>query len=248
MKYFDPNYPGPAFELYGPGHLTALAIVFSVIAFLIWGWRNPSEEQKRRVRILFISIMLVLEISWHGWNAMVGIWSVQKNLPLHLCSISAWSSIYILMTRDYRVFEIIFFIGIAGASQSLLTPEAGIYGLPHFRALQTLSAHGMIVIIMVYMATIEGYRPTWASVWKTLLALNVYLVVVTPINYLLGSNYMYTLGKPTSASLLDHMGPWPWYLLWCEFLALLLFSLLYLPFAISNSRLGAAERASATLE
>ena len=66
--------------------------------------------------------------------------------------------------------------------------------------------------------------------------LNVYLVVVTAINYALGSNYMYTLQKPHTASLLDLLGPWPWYLLWAEFLALLLFTLLYLPFAAADRR------------
>ena len=142
MKYFDPDYGGPAFELYGAGHLAALTIVLAAIAFFIWGWRDPSEPAKRQARLVLVSLLLIVEFSWHGWNLIVGTWSIQKHLPLHLCAISAWASIYVLWTRNYRVFEIVFFIGIAGASQSLLTPEAGIYGLPHFRALQTLSGHG----------------------------------------------------------------------------------------------------------
>ena len=81
------------------------------------------------------------------------------------------------------------------------------------------------------MTTIEGFRPTWASVWRTILVLNVYMLLVTGLNYLIGSNYMYTLGKPATASLLDAMGPWPWYVLVGEVVALLLFLLLYLPFA-----------------
>ena len=143
---------------------------------------------------------------------------------------------YVLLTRSYRVFELVFFIGIVGASQTLLTPEAGIYGLPHFRAIQTLAAHSLIVIALVYMATIEGFRPTLASVWKTMLWANVYMLFVTGINYMLGSNYMYTLRKPATASLLDYMGPWPWYLFFAEFVALFLFLLLYLPFGLAERR------------
>ena len=89
---------------------------------------------------------------------------------------------------------------------------------------------------MIYMTAIEGFRPTWQSVWKTMLALNVYFLFVAGINYVIDSNYMYTMAKPETASLLDLMGPWPWYIAVCEFVALGLFALLYAPFALSDRR------------
>ena len=94
----------------------------------------------------------------------------------------------------------------------------------------------MLVIATIFIATAEDQRPTWLSLWKTMLILNVYLVAVTAINYALGSNYMFTMQKPHTASLFDVMGPWPWYLLTAEVLAVMLFALLYLPFAIADRR------------
>ena len=125
---------------------------------------------------------------------------------------------------------------VAGAAQAVLTPSVGNYGLPHFWAIQSLASHGLLIIALVYMTTIEGFRPTWRSVWKTMLFLNVYALFVTGVNRLIGSNYMYTMGKPATSSLLDMMGPWPWYLLTAELVALSLFCLLYLPFALSDRR------------
>ena len=236
QKYLDFHYDGPAFELLGTGHLLAVSIVAGTVAFLIWGRPDLGEAAKRRARLLMAGILLALEASWHGWNLMHDAWAVQQNLPLHVCSISSWCTIYILLTRSFRVYEIIYFVGIAGAAQAVLTPDAGIYGLPHFRAIQTLALHGMIVIAMVYMTTIEGFRPTWSSVWKTVLVGNLYLLFVAGVNYLVGSNYMYTRNKPATASLLDILGPWPWYLLAGELVAFSLVLLLYMPFALADRR------------
>jgi hypothetical integral membrane protein (TIGR02206 family) len=234
--YFDHDYAGPAFALFGAGHLAALAVLSAVIAFLLWGWRDPSDASRRRARWLIAGIMIANEIGWHWWNVAGGAWNLQEHLPLHATSLSIWGSILVLLTRNYRVYEIVFFVGIAGAVQALITPSAGVYGLPHYRAFQTLVSHGMVVVAMVYMTRFEGMRPAWSSVWKAMLALNVYLVIVTAINLVLGSNYMYTLARPKTASILDLFGPWPWYIVLAEFLVLALFVLLYLPFAIFGVR------------
>ncbi len=236
QQYFAYNYDGGAFQLFGTGHLVYLAVVTAAISFLIWGWRDPDNEAKRRARLLIAWVMLANEVAWHAWNIATGAWSIRENLPLHLCGISIWSTIYMLFTRDYRIYPVIFFVGIVGATQAIITPSAGEYGLPHFRAFQTLISHGMVVVALVFVTTAEGLRPTWVSVWKTMIVLNVYLLLVSGVNYALGSNYMFTMRKPHTASLFDVMGPWPWYLLTAEVLAVLLFSLLYLPFALSDRR------------
>jgi hypothetical integral membrane protein (TIGR02206 family) len=90
------------------------------------------------------------------------------------------------------------------------------------------------------MTIVEGYRPTWKSLVRVGVWTNVYLLVVTGINLLIDSNYMFTLHKPPTASLFDVLGPWPWYLLAAEGIALVVFLILYLPFAVKDYRKQAA--------
>lgn len=67
-----------------------------------------------------------------------------------------------------------------------------------------------------------------------MLFLNMLVVIIYPINILTGGNYMFLARKPSTASLLDVLGPHPWYLLALEVVAVVLFMLLYLPFAIKK--------------
>ncbi len=86
------------------------------------------------------------------------------------------------------------------------------------------------------MVWVESFRPTWKSILITMGFLNIALIPVSVVNMLTGGNYMFLARKPDTASLLDLLGPYPWYLLALEGVALLIFVLLYLPFAISGLR------------
>jgi hypothetical integral membrane protein (TIGR02206 family) len=81
------------------------------------------------------------------------------------------------------------------------------------------------------MVWVERFRPTFKSIGITMVFLNVMLVILVGVNYITGGNYMFLARKPDTASLLDVLGPYPWYLLSLEAVALVLFLLLYAPFA-----------------
>ncbi len=58
-----------------------------------------------------------------------------------------------------------------------------------------------------------------------------YVAVVLPLNFLLGTNFGFLAGKPPNPSLLDHLGPWPVYLLSMQAVGAAAFLLLTLPVA-----------------
>lgn len=115
-------------------------------------------------------------------------------LPLQLCPALVGVGAYGLATLNPLFYEFMYFMGIAGPLQAVLTPDAAHYGLPHVRALQTLESRG-----------------TW------------------------------TLGKPPVVSLLDVLGPWPWYLIPVVLLGILNVLLLYAPFWWTDHRRARAD-------
>ncbi len=232
--FFAKDWPGPPFELFGRAHLIALAVVILIITLVIVNRRNFSSRGKLVARYALAAILVLNELAWHVWNYATGQWTLQTMLPFHLCSVLVWLSAYMLIRKSYAIYEFSYFLGIAGATQALLTPDAGAYGFPHFRFFQVIISHGAIVIAAIYMTFVEGYRPYWSSLKRVIIWGNLYMLVVAAINTILGSNYLFIMRKPDTASLIDVLGPWPWYVLSLEAIALLLCTLLYLPYALRD--------------
>ncbi len=236
-KYFVLNYEGTPIELFGTAHLTALAIItlwcFSYLYFRkIWG-----ERERNIVRWAFAIAIVMTESTLHIWSLYWGIWNIQTTLPLHMCAILIWSSAYMLITKNYTIYEMVYFIGLGGAMQAVLTPaDAAAYNFPHFRIMQTFIAHGLLINIAIYMTVVEGFRPTLQSFKRVFIWTNIYMVIIFFFNLAIGSNYLFIAYKPNFPTLLDMLAPWPWYILELEVIGFAIFFILYIPFLIQDWR------------
>ncbi|HUH95761.1 MAG TPA: TIGR02206 family membrane protein [Anaerolineales bacterium] len=234
-QFLAGNYTGPAFELFGAAHIAALLCLVAVNLFLV-RFRNSSETTKRSIRWTLAIVIWTAEISWHVWNLYWGYWSVQFMLPLNVCSVLIWLSGFMLILKNRPIYEFAYFLGIAACANYLLTPDLGIYGFPHYRFIQTFISHGGVITAAVYMTVVEGLRPTWKSFGRVLLGTNVYMLAIYFINTALGSNYLLMNAKPTTASMLEFMPAWPYYIIDLELIGIAIFLLLYLPFLIQDWR------------
>lgn len=223
------------FKFLSPQHLTALALII-ILNIIIYLCRNRIHSKLRQgIRFLLAISLILLEILLELWDFLWGIWSVQHSLPLELCSISLLLTAIMLFTKSKQLYELVYFWGMGGASQAILTPEL-YYGFPHFVFLQFFIAHGLIITGCLWMTFVEGYRPNFQSLIKAFGITNLYALLIGVFNWLAGSNYLFLCRKPTNPSLLDHLGQWPWYLVSLEGVALVLFILVALPFMLPQPK------------
>ncbi len=233
--FFARDYTGGAFQLFGPAHLAALAVLL-VLNLVLLRFRGSPEATRTRVRWALAITLWTAETAWHLWNYFTGQWTAQVLLPLNVCSALIWLSGFMLVFKNQTIYEFAYFLGIGGAIQYLATPDLGIYGFPHFRFFQTFTSHGLLVTSAIYMTAVEGFRPTWKSLWRVVIVANIYMVLIFFLNRLIGSDYLFVNAKPATASILDLLPKWPYYILYMEALGLVTFLLLYLPFAIKDRR------------
>lgn len=240
-QFFALDYQGDPFVLFGRAHVTAL-ILIALIAMAVIAYRDRFGSRLRAgTRYGLAAILLINESAWHAWNYFTGQWTVQTMLPLHLCSVLVFASAYMLLVKDKRIYEFVYFLGIGGATQALLTPDAGAYGFPHFRFFQVMVSHGAIFVAALYMTFVEGWRPYWSSLRRVIVWGNIYMIAIFLLNRVLGSNYLFIAHKPETASLIDVLGPWPLYIFSLELIALVMCLLLYMPYAIRDWRAAQVE-------
>jgi len=168
------------------------------------------------------------------WRINIGVWDAGASLPLHLCGMGIVLAAFLVINRNYILYELVYFWGLGGAIQALLTPDIGAYGFPHYRFFQFFFSHGTLIFASLYMTWIGGMRPTHHSIWKVMGITNIYLVIIAGFNYVTGGNYLFICHKPVSGSIIDVLGPWPWYILSLEVVAVISFYVYYSPFALTD--------------
>lgn len=235
-NWFSANYSGAPFQFFSMLHLIPLGVLFLIYG-LLYQQRNYIKLNRLfdlRTRTFLASILILQELILNSWRLANQTWSPATSLPLHLCGVSVVLNAIMLVNKNYLLFEINYFWGLGGAIQALLTPDIGIYGFPHFRYFQFFISHGLIILAVLYMTFIHGYRPQLKSVWKVFGITNIYLIFIAGFNWLVGGNYLFICYKPVNGSIIDFLGPWPWYVLSLEGVGLVSFLIYYLPWFVRD--------------
>ena len=215
-------------------HVMPIGLAFMLCILLIWLSNNRlNQDQKEKLfKVLgaFVSLTIIV---FHGYHISLGNYNMSKDLPLFLCSFLALIIPIFTQYRKYWMYEILIFWIIAGTSQGVITPDIAI-GFPSFDYFRYWIVHLGLLTIMFYATFVLKMKPQLKSVFKSFFALQIYMLILMAINYILDANYSYLNRKPESASILDYLGDWPYYLLVIEAFLIPLFLLIYLPFYLTR--------------
>jgi len=216
------------FRLFGSTHLFILGAVPVPAAVLAMIQRSlPSGS--RGIRIGLATVILLDAILYYGYLFARGQLTFPDHLPLELCDASLCLVIIALLTLNRAVYDLAYYGALAGATMALLTPNLW-EPFPSFSTIQFFVDHGLIVTGALYLVWSKLLRPRPGSIARAMLAVNIFAALVGTFDYLFKTDYMYLCAKPPNTSLLDLLGPWPWYIVTAELLACGVFLLLYLPF------------------
>jgi len=210
---------------FGAWHVAILA----AIAIFTWIVKIAFERRPRALAWTVAPVLVVGELVWYAYRFRVEGFQFPAGIPLQLCDLTVWLTAFTLLARRQAVFEFTFFAGLTGAAMALIFPDLWA-PLCSYPSIYFFFNHGLVVASLTALAWAGEMRPKPGCVWRSMVVLNAYAAVVAVFNVAFKTNYMYLCKKPEAASPLDYLGPWPWYVLSGEVVALGLFALLWLPF------------------
>lgn len=229
------------FVHWSPAHILILLLTVILPVAMVWLARKYRAKRiPQSVAVAFGVTLLVNYIAYVVYRISTGYWQVRYDLPMELCNWATFATAFALITRNRFLAELAFFWVMAGSINGVISPDLSV-SFPHIYFFIFFIAHSGLVCGALYLVFGLQLYPRPGSVLRVFLFSQIYLASAFAINYLLGGNYGYTMAKPTSASLFDHLGPWPWYLLSLEGLALGFYTILYLPFWLYRFRQGTSD-------
>jgi hypothetical integral membrane protein (TIGR02206 family) len=225
--------PPPIFQPYGLAHLTVIGLTVALpflLALIIR--RTKSRFLERSITFAISALLLINYVAYLIVARHFGVSAWQKALPMQLCDWAMFVIVVALWTGNRRWLEVAYFWGIGGTLQAIITPNLA-FGFPDLRFISFFVAHSGIIIGIIFLMLIYGFRPRAIGILRTFIWTEVYFVVAFTTDLFTGENYGFLLHKPEAASLLSFLSDWrPLYLLQFHALAFTFFCALYAPFAM----------------
>jgi len=223
-----------SFHIFSATHLISVVAVFFLSFCIPFYIRKAGNSKTISRSALIIAVLLILHEAFKIY-VRTGLYAfpLKDELPFHLCRIAAIITAIMLVKRSYRLFEYTYFLGLVGATQAIIQPDI-LVNFPHPLYLMFFLGHGLTILGVFYAIVVYRFQPTFKSYLKTMVALNIYGLLIILLNRLLDSNYLFLARKPDGASIIDILGPWPWYILLLDLIAAVLSFVVYLPFLIKN--------------
>ncbi len=216
---------------FGGEHWLGLALSLGLGAALVWTVRRSGSRR------LDMAARWMLAATCAGGEIFLLVWwwlhgaRLASLLPLHICDAAVVLAPVVLLTGQWLCYELLYFWGFGAAVLALLMPNVS-WGFPALHCVCFFALHGLIVASALYATAVMRLRPTPRSLLRAWLIANAYGLLLIPANLAMGTNYMFLIRKPATPSLLDVMGPWPWYIMVGSLAGLAVMGLCYVPFLI----------------
>lgn len=209
MTLADPG----RFEMFGTSHW-AMLLLFALGTVPAARLGRRARESGREVPVGRVYALLVLGVTvpLQVLDFLPGSFDLQSTLPLQLCDMALVATVVALWTRHRVAVALSYYWGLSLTTQALVTPWL-VRDFPDPKYLGFWAMHLLVVWAAIFLTWGLRIRPSWRTYATTVVITLGWMVAVFCFNVAAGTNYGFVNERPSTTSVLDLFGPWPWYLL-----------------------------------
>ena len=233
LKFWEPFNTGRYFSAFSLEHNIALIIICLFVA-TCFKFEAFYKKNDRKISYLISFLMASQQTLLYAWYLTSGSFALKESLPLYTCRIAIIVSVFMLLKPRQWMVDLVYFWGFTGSLIALLSPDTSTFTYPHFMFLQYFVGHGLLIFTSIYMIKIKGFDIDIKSFFRVFKVTAVYIITIIPVNYITGGNYAYLSGKPQTATVLDFLPPYPYYIPIIIFFMIWIFFMALLPFLLRN--------------
>ena len=201
------------FQAFTPQHFLLIGIFLAVAgALVVLGRSRRTRGADDRFDRAFAVAIVVVTVPSQLYQLAPWDFSLGTSLPLALCDFAWIAAAWALWTHDPVPTALVYYWGLTLTTQAINTPSLG-EDFPDPRYFIFWSKHFLVVWAAVYLAFGLGLGPGWREYRATLAITLGWAVIAYSFDAVADVNYGYLVHKPSSASLLDLLGPWPGYVI-----------------------------------
>ncbi len=210
----DPLFAQRSFAAYGVSHWAVLILLaVGALALALFGGRyQGSTRTVGTVGRVFAVFLVAFHVPILIYDLTPERFSLQHSLPFHISDLAWIAAAIALWSHRQWAYALTYYWGLTLAPQALLTPALDAPQFPSIDFFSFWGQHLLVVWAAVYLTWWVGMRPTWRSFGFAAAVTTVWGIAMLGFNAVAGTNYMFVSSRPDNPSLLDFMGPWPWYL------------------------------------
>ena len=194
------------FKYFSVAHFMPLIILLIAIVMTYYKKdtiRNWKYEE--RFRYFYSFIMMIVEMSYFWRLLYVGDEISQSSLliklPLQVCQWSLIACMFMILSKNQKLFDFCFFVCLVFGFAALLTPTVIVRtGPTYYRYYQFFLEHELPIYAVFYMAFIHNMKPVYKNLYLTILVLICFAFLCVYVNNRVdGANFMYLAGYKQGA-------------------------------------------------
>lgn len=234
IKDFFTEEGGKEFVLFGSLHMSLILTVI-IIAIIIYYNRFKLRKFKYKELIAKILVLVLFFNMFIYYTSMIilGVYDWHTDLPLHFCFITGYLLMFTILTKNKKLYKIIYFWTFVGPLPAMILPDIT-QSYNRFIFWQFTISHHLMLLTSLYTMMVLEYKIEKKDILKSLIWGNIMFTLVIIFNNIMHTNYIMVGSLPEHIYRLFPFVKILPPIFWLELVGILALLIAYIPASIVN--------------